>query len=195
MELLIIFIIIMILSSIMRSFKGAAREDKPAVPTYDPVELLQDEEKQDKAETVYATDEEEESPFAWLEGPRAREEFRRGAEELGETKSEQPFASYNVEEKQSPAKITARNKKRKRAEQGAQLSPKIPQKDNTLQQSWGQEQRHSHKKVFAQGRSSYLQEGELEVLITGKRLPLGIVASEVLSAPRSKKPYRSLRRG
>jgi len=49
---------------------------------------------------------------------------------------------------------------------------------------------HERKKEDINTKDTGELRGELEVLLTGKKLPLGIVVSEVLGPPRALKPYR-----
>ncbi len=193
MELLIIFIIIMVLSSIMRSYKSAAREDKPAAPTNEPAGLFQEKEQGRETDTVYSHDEGE-KPFAWLERPHEKEQYRPEAGDiLSDATSEQDVASYYREEEKEYVKAASRNKKSKRAEQGSLSSKKATQKNDEPQKSRSQNQRR-FQEASPGTKGSYLQEEGIEIFLTGRRLPLGIAFSEVLSAPRSKKPYSSLRR-
>jgi len=92
----------------------------------------------------------------------------------------QTFDSASHEEGKGQAAARSRAEERKKGPAVSPASSKAPPKARPVR---------GKKNEYVAAKDSRGMERELEVLLKGKGLPLGIVALEVLSPPRAKRPY------
>jgi hypothetical protein len=164
MELLIIFIIMMVISSILRSFRGAApggraytppapQPPRPEIPPY-PLFFDIPQENLEEAPPL-------ESGF-----PEWPEYGRKTAAPLRESfKAEKDTPTFDLEEPKRQASLPSKTQR------------PVPSKPAPARIRAFEEEE--------QNLGTHLQE-----LLSGDKLPLGIVAAEVFSAPRARRPLR-----
>jgi len=159
-ELLIIFLIFMLLSSLMKHLKGAAREGAPFPPPRKPPSPFDTSTALE--EDLYEMEEEEQEAWSEYAGVERRRPSRKRAPG-----------------KRAPLTALAAAVERRRPAPSMQEAFP-PQRAGAAA---------GEREELAQGQLG----NELAELLKGEKLPLGIFAAEVLSAPRSRRPFQPRR--
>lgn len=180
MELLIVFVIVSILSSIMKSFRAAGKP--PARPPVsrgdnrgDVLKRLDDIltaeiERANKRRSASQYEREQERQYEW--------EYDRQEEYYP--------AEYRVEIQQPVSKKGSERKKGSVPEPPPRVMPEsFPTASSTVRPL-----NKSMQRAEAEKRDYRDIQEQLVDLLGSEKIALGIVASEVLSAPRAKRPFQ-----
>lgn len=169
MELLIVFIIVTILSSIMKSFQGARKSSaRPTVPG---------REKLKKLEDILSAE---------IERAKQRKsapQYNREHDRQYERQEDYFPAEYRVEMQQPVLKKRSEQKKRSVSEP----APKAALKAAPATSSAFRLPKKNLRRVESDGDPKLQQ---LADLLSGENTALGILALEVFSPPRAKRPFQ-----